>query len=220
MAEQNEGAEKSALITPELEEQLKGVLARLQKPVTVVSVCDDGEKSREMAVFLKHLTGLSSQLTLELLAPGTDPREKELDGSLLPATGCWNDAGFCRGVFHGVPGGHELSSFVTCILAAGQGAAPLDKPTLKDIARLTHPVTLQICVSLGCQHCAKLVMSAQRIAAENPNVTAHMVDANLYPQLVAQYKIERVPVVAAGGKVIGVGGMTLPELCTLLRKQR
>jgi len=210
---------RSSLISIELENQLKELLSKLQSRVTLRCVADEGEKSREMAVFLAHFVSLSPQLSLQTAAPGEDEALGRLLGAeLLPATGVWNERGFCRAVFHGVPGGHELSSFLTCVLAAGGAAAPLDKPTLHDIAKIRRPAEVQICVSLGCQHCAKLVMAAQRIALENENVTAHMIDANLYPQIVAQYEIQRVPVVAAGGKVLAVGGMTLPELCGLLKK--
>jgi len=208
-------AEKSPLISEALEAQLRSILAPLQKPVTLVFLGGADEKSEEMRRFLLHFTSLSPSL---LLREPDDGQKELLDAAFLPATGLWNEGGFCRAVFHGVPGGHELSSFVTAVLAAGGAAKPLDKPTFRDIAKIRKPVVLQICISLGCQHCARLVMDAQRTALENSNVTAHMIDANLYPQLVEQYEIQRVPVVVSGGKVLAIGGMTLPELCTLLRK--
>jgi hypothetical protein len=47
-----------------------------------------------------------------------------------------------------------------------------------------------------------------------------MVDANLYPQIVAsKYEIQRVPVVTAERQAFcAVGGMTLPELCGIAEK--
>jgi alkyl hydroperoxide reductase subunit AhpF len=213
-------AEKSPLISEELEGQLKTLLVQIPAPVTLVCIAGPDDKSREMIVFLRHLVSLSPQLSLTALSPGEKPEQDALlDATLLPATGLWNAGGFCRMVFHGVPGGHELSSFVTAVLTAGGVGKPLDKPTLKDIAKIQKPVSLQICVSLGCQHCAKLVIAAQRVAAENAAVTAHMIDANLYPEIVSRYAIQRVPVLAAEGKMLSVGGMTMAELCALLRKR-
>lgn len=212
--------DKSPLIAPDLEGQLSPLLGRISTPVTMVCIGGDEEKSLEMACFLKHIAGLCPNLTLRMLAPGEDnDADAVFDASLLPATGFAKGAEYSRAAFHGVPGGKEMTSFVSALLAFAGAAKPLDKPTLKDIARIKTPAKLQICVSLACHHCAQEVMNAQRIAMENPAVSAHMIDANLYPALVEQYAIARVPVLICDGAVLATGGMTMPELCTLLRKR-
>lgn len=210
---------KSPLIAPELEDQLKPLLDKLSAPVTLVCVLDEGEKSAEMAAFVNHIAGLSPQLSVKLLSPGEDPDTDEaLDASLLPATGVYTEAGFGRMVFHGVPGGKEITGFAGALLNAGGAAKPLDKPTLKDIAKIRKPVDIRVCVSLACHHCAQLVMSAQRVAWENPLVTAHMIDANLYPELVKRHQIQRVPLTVLNGDKTVPGGKTMAELTTLLAK--
>ncbi|MDE6841558.1 MAG: thioredoxin family protein [Oscillospiraceae bacterium] len=210
---------KSPLIAPELEDQLKPLLDKLSAPVTLVCVLDEGEKSAEMAAFVNHIAGLSPQLSVKLLSPGEDPDTDEaLDASLLPATGVYTEAGFGRMVFHGVPGGKEITGFAGALLNAGGAAKPLDKPTLKDIAKIRKPVDIRVCVSLACHHCAQLVMSAQRVAWENPLVTAHMIDANLYPELVKRHQIQRVPLTVLNGDKTVPGGKTVAELTTLLAK--
>lgn len=210
---------KSPLIAPELESQLGQLLAKLEAPVTLVCLLGEDGKSGEMAAFLNHVAGLSPQLSVKLLAPGEDPDADEaLDASLLPATGVYTEAGFGRMVFHGVPGGKEITGFAGALLNAGGAAKPLDKPTLKDIAKIKKPVDIRVCVSLACHHCAQLVMSAQRVAWENPLVTAHMIDANLYPELVKRYQIQRVPLTVLNGDKTVPGGKTMAELTTLLAK--
>ena len=211
--------EKSPLLSPDLEAQLSPLLAGITAPFTLVCIGDDGEKSLEMATFLNHFTKLCPRLSLRLLSPGEDPAADEaLDASLLPATGFCGDGGLGRAVFHGVPGGKEITGFLSALLTFGGAGKPLDRATLKDIARIKNPLKLQICVSLACHHCAQEVMNAQRVAAENPAVTAHMIDANLYPALVERYSITRVPVLLCNGEIIATGGMTMVELCNLLRK--
>lgn len=210
---------KSPLIAEELEGQLSQLLSRVAAPVTLVCVLDEGEKSGEMAAFLNHIAGLSPQLSCRFLAPGEDSAVDEaLDASLLPATGIYTEAGFARMVFHGIPGGKEITGFAGALLNAGGSAKPLDKPTLKDIGKIKKPVDIRVCVSLACHHCAQLVMSAQRVAWENPLVTAHMIDANLYPELVKQYQIQRVPLTVLNGEKTVPGGKTMAELTTLLAK--
>lgn len=211
---------KSPLIAPELEEQLSQLLSKLSAPVTLVCILDRGEKSGEMAAFLNHIAGLSPMLSLKFLSPGEDSAiDGLLDASLLPATGIYAGEEFGRMVFHGVPGGKEITGFAAALLNAGGAAKPLDKPTMKDIAKIKkRPVNIQVCVSLACHHCAQLVMSAQRVAWENPLVTAHMIDANLYPALVEKYQIQRVPLTVLNGETAIPGGKTMAELTTLLAK--
>ena len=210
---------KSPLIAPELEGQLKLLLARLAGPVTMVCLVGEDEKSGEMAAFLNHVAGLSPKLSCQFLRPGEDPGvDGLLDASLLPATGIYAGEEFGRMVFHGVPGGKEITGFAAALLNAGGAAKPLDRPTMKDIGKIKKPVDVRVCVSLACHHCAQLVASAQRVAWENPLVTAHMVDANLYPDLVSKYQIQRVPLTVLNGDTTVPGGKTMAELTTLLTK--
>ena len=156
-------------------------------------------------------------LYLKLLAPGDDPAlDAALDASLLPATGIGGN----RMVFHGVPGGKEITAFASAILTAGGAAKPLDKFTMKDIGKIKVPMDLRICVSLACVHCSSLVTAAQRIAWENELVTAHMIDANLYPALVAQKNIQRVPMTFINGEAAFPGGKTMAELTGLLARYK
>lgn len=212
-------SQHSQLISQPLEQQLKVLLARISQPVELTCLVDDGAKSAEMGAFLNHLVSLSENLKCRFLLPGEDARsEQALDGSMLPATGVAPVGELPRMVFHGIPGGKEINSFASALLNAGAAAKPLDKATLKDIGKIRREMHLQVCVSLGCQHCAQLVSHAQRVAWENPLVTAHMVDANLYPQMVSRWNIERVPLTVVNEENQFPGGKTMAELTTLLLK--
>lgn len=211
--------ERSALISPELESQLTLLLQKLSAPVELTCFAGTDDKSREMVCFLNHLASLSPKLSCNFPDPAQESElSKKMDTSLLPATGVAPAGELPRMIFHGIPGGKEITAFAAAVLCAGQAAKPLDKPTLKDIGKLKKPMVLQVCVSLSCQHCAQLVAHAQRIAWENPLVTAHMIDANLYPQLVSAYNITRVPLTVIDGSTAIPGGKTMAELTTLLLK--
>lgn len=210
---------QSELISPALEGQLKLLLDRLTAPVQLTCLLDGGEKSREMASFLNHLAALSPKISCRYLAPGEEPSlDTCLDSSLLPATGVSRPGETPRMVFHGIPGGKEINAFAAALLAAGGASRELDKPTLKDIGKIKKPLLLHICVSLGCQHCAQLAAHAQRIAWENELVSAHVIDANLYPELVENYSIQRVPLTVIDRKIFLPGGKTMAELTSFLRK--
>ena len=208
---------KSGLVNELLEGQLGQLFGKLAAPVEIVCILGADEKSAEMAAFLNHVCGLSDRLSLRLLSPGEDAvLDNALDASLLPATG----VGGYRMVFHGVPGGKEITAFASAVLNAGNAAKALDRFTMRDIQKIQKPLNLQICVSLACAHCCQLVMAAQRIAWENGLVTAHMIDANLYPALVAVKNIQRVPQTFINGKDAFPGGKTMAELTSLLAKYK
>lgn len=210
---------QSPLIAPALEDQLRQLLRKLTTDVQITCILDGGDKSLEMAGFLNHLTSLSPRLSCTFLdAEEASALSGAMDAALVPATGIGAPGTVPRMVFHGIPGGKEITAFAAAIMNAGGAAKPLDKYTLKDIGRIKRPMELQICVSLGCQHCAQLVANAQRVAWENPLVTAHMIDANLYPELVEKYSIQRVPLLVADRSRSFPGGKTMAELTTLLSK--
>ena len=208
---------KSGLVNDMLEEQLNMLFGKLTAPVEICCILGEDDKSLEMAAMVNHIVSISPKLSARFLAAGEDAALDEmLDASLLPATAVGNT----RVVFHGVPGGKEITAFASAILNAGGGAKPLDKFTLKDIAKIAKPMKVQICVSLACAHCCQLVANAHRVAWENPNVVVHMIDANLYPDLVAALEVQRVPLTIIDGKTKFPGGKTMAELTTLLSKYK
>ena len=213
--------DRSPLIAPALEEQLKTLFSKLANEVQLLCIAGDDAKSAEMGAFLTHLASLSPLLKLEFFSPGANPAlDDALDASLLPATAVARPGNGLRMIFNGIPGGKEITAFAAAILNAGGAAKPLDKYTLRDIEKIKSPLTLQVCVSLACQHCCQLVMHAQRIAWENPMVTAHMIDANLYPALVQELNVQRVPLTVVNGTKQIPGGKTMAELTGILRKYR
>ena len=95
--------------------------------------------------------------------------------------------------FHGVPTGHEFTSFVLGLYnAAGPGQA-LDENTRKQIAAITRPTDMKILVTLSCTMCPDLVVAAQRIASLNPNITVHVYDLRHFENLKNQYNVVSVP---------------------------
>lgn len=95
--------------------------------------------------------------------------------------------------FHGVPGGHEFTSFVLGLYNAasdGQSVTPEDR---RRIDALRTPLHLTILVSLSCTMCPELVTSAQRIATLSPFVTTDVYDIHLTTDLRERYQVMSVP---------------------------
>lgn len=210
----------SPLIDDDLKKQLQDVLGKLERDVSILSVYDDAYAGcDEMRDFLDVIASLSPHVHVRHLTPGEDPAlEKEMEAHLLPVAALYHPDGKPLGVrFHGVPGGQELNSFILAIYNyAGPGQA-LEEAQREAIAAITTPADIKICVALSCHHCPATVTACQRVAILNPHITASMVDARLYPDLVAKYKIERVPCVVLNDTDVHVGSKTIEKICDLLR---
>ena len=78
---------------------------------------------------------------------------------------------------------------------------------------------MKILVSLSCTMCPELVTAAQKIAAENPNVTAEVYDLNHFPDLRDTYRVMSVPcLVVNDGEQISFGKKNVGQLLDLLHK--
>ena len=83
--------------------------------------------------------------------------------ALLPFVEVLTASGEKTGLaFHGVPGGHEFTSFILGLYNAAGPGQPLD-PTIRErILAIDHKVQMQILVSLSCTMCPDLVAAAQK----------------------------------------------------------
>ena len=127
------------------------------------------------------------------------------------------DGSFSGLAFHGVPGGHEFTSFVLGLYnAAGSGQA-LDEEVKKAVKAIDKKVDFKVLVSLSCTMCPDLVTAAQKIAAENDNVTAEVYDLNHFPDLKDRYKVMSVPCfVINDGEKVSFGKKNVKQILDLL----
>lgn len=220
MIDGNKILNQSELIDEDLKEQLKEILNRVEVPVTIRAVVDLAQdKDTELASFLKVLSSLSAMLTLELYRPEEAAElVPELDTTYLPVTGLYKDGTYGRVAFHGVPAGKELNSLVLAICNLSGAGKALDRSLERAVRSLSQPTNIKICVSLACHHCPAVVAACQQIAILNPAIEAEMIDAGLYPDLVKQYQIERIPMMIFNDKEIHIGKKTIEQIVELLKK--
>lgn len=220
---------ESPLLDEKTAETMRGIFQKLDKAVVLKAAVDpEEEKSAEMASFLKGIAGLSPMISLELysrkeadiLAQETREQGAQIDISHLPVTGIFVEGVYQRAAFHGVPGGKEINSFVIGIYNAAGLGQEISKAAIKKIGRLKRPADVKICVSLACHHCPGVVIASQRIAMLSPLVQAQMYDANLYPDLVEKYQIERVPLVIINNSQVYAGPRSIEDLTQLLLDAR
>ena len=198
------------LFTADMLSQLQMVFERMASPLLLRLFLDETPLSAELERYMKALAAQSGKLSVERGDPA-------LAQHLPCVQVCRPDGSWTGLAFHGVPGGHEFTSFVLVLYnAAGPGQA-LDEETEAAIRAIRRPAALQVLVSLSCTMCPELVTAAQRLAAGHPDITAQVYDLNHFPDLREKYQVMSVPcLVVNGGEQITFGKKNIRQLLELL----
>lgn len=204
--------ESGELFTTEMRQQLDTVFARMESPLQLKLSLDERPVSVELEQFITALAALSDKLTVTV-------EESTVSSQKAPCVCICKADGTETGLaFHGIPSGHEFTSFVLGLYnAAGAGQA-LDETTRQQIAAITGKTDMKILVTLSCTMCPDLVVAAQRIAAENPNVTAHVYDIRHFENLKNQYNVMSVPCLVINEDKVSFGKKTIQQVLELIRE--
>ena len=100
--------------------------------------------------------------------------------------------------------------------AAGAGQA-LDEITRQQITAITNETNMKVLVTLSCTMCPDLVVAAQRIAAENPNVTAQVYDVRHFENLKEQYNVMSVPCLVINEEKVLFGKRNIQQILEQLK---
>ena len=209
--ETKEEGTSGELFSTEMRQQLDAVFSKMEKPLLLKLHLDSRPISAELESFITALAALSDKLTMEV-------HDRKAPESFAPCVEVCQADGSPTGLaFHGVPSGHEFTSFVIGLYnAAGPGQA-LDADTRERIAAITKPTDIKILVTLSCTMCPDLVKAAQRIAAENPNVTAHVYDIRHFEYLKDRHKVMSVPCMVVNDKDVYFGKKTIQQVLELIK---
>ena len=187
-------------------EELTALFSKMESRLLLKLYLDHRPVSKELEAFIRSLAGLTDKLVVTVA-------EDSSTESYLPCVRVCREDGTTTGLaFHGVPGGHEFTSFVLGLYnAAGPGQMIL-REIKERIKNITEQVDLKIFVTLSCTLCPDVVKATQRIAAENPNVTAEVYDLRHFEALKDRYKIMSVPCILLNNRDLLFGKKTLEQL--------
>ena len=196
----------SSLFDAAMLQQLNTVFDRMASPLVLKLHLDARPVSAELNGYMEELSRLTNKLTLQIHAGGEDAPCVKV---------CRPDGRETGLAFHGVPGGHEFTSFVLGLYnAAGPGQA-LDADVKAAIRQLPG-ATMKVLVSLSCTMCPELVTAAQRIAAENDGISAEVYDINHFPHLRERYNVMSVPCLVINDETITFGKKNIRQLLEIL----
>ena len=201
-------AGSSSLFDGAMLNQLNTVFSRMASNLILKLTLDDRPASAELKGYMEELASLTDKLSVEVVNDGLDAPCVQV----CRADGSWTGL-----AFHGVPGGHEFTSFVLGLYnAAGPGQA-VDADVLEGVRKLDRKLDIKVLVSLSCTMCPELVTAVQRLAVENENLTAEVYDLNHFPAIRDQYNVMSVPCLVVGdGEAISFGKKNARQVLELL----
>ena len=180
-------ADQDELFTEEMRQQLDTVFSRMERPLLLKLYLDSRPISAELESFITALGALTDKLTVDIC-------DRQAQQTFAPCVEvCMADGTPTGLAFHGVPSGHEFTSFVLGLYNAAGPGQVLDDATKHQIGTIQEKTDIKILVTLSCTMCPDLVVAAQRIASENPNVTAHVYDIRHFEDIKSQYNVMSVP---------------------------
>ena len=213
-------SKRSKLLNDGLRAQLKGVLARLEKNVTLVSIVDESNsKSIELRDLILDIADLDERVSAEIYSKGENIEiENEIHADKYPVVALLDNNKKYSGVkFHGVPGGHELNSFILAIYNLGSAGQQISEETLNNIKKIDKDINIKVCVSLSCHLCPDVVVSSQRIAIENEKVEAEMIDISNFKEIKDKFKVMSVPAIIVNDEQIYFGAKKIDEIINIIK---
>lgn len=183
----------------------------LQNDVKLVMFTQTAECQycEETRMLVEEIAGLSGKISVQVYDFDTDKdKVKEYQIDKTPAVAIVGDRD--HGIrFYGIPAGYELMSLVEGIEDVSEGDSGLDTASRQAISQVTEPTHIQVFVTPTCPYCTSAVRMAHKLAMENENIVADMVEAMEFPQLSQKYGVQGVPKTVVNEDVDFVGA--LPE---------
>ncbi len=198
------------LFSAEMKTQLHSVFEKMRQNILLQLYLDERSVSRELENYMRTLASLTDKLTVHVA-------DRQASSEIAPCVKiCLGDGTETGLAFHGVPGGHEFTSFVLGIYnAAGPGQA-MDEEAGKLIESIYKPTDIKVLVSLSCTMCPDTVIAAQHIAAKNPNVTAEVYDLHHFEEFKKRHNVMSVPCILINDSTVSFGKKNMRQILELI----
>lgn len=200
---------QSGIFSPDMVAQLNAVFAKMENPLTLELHLDNGTVSAELKKYMEELAGLTDRLTLNIF-------ENSEKSDLPFVRVIRSDGSFSGLAFHGVPGGHEFTSFVLGLYNASGKGQPIDRGVEEKILSINKQTDMKIIVSLSCTMCPELVTAAQKAASINDKITAEVYDVSHFPKLKEKYNVMSVPCLVINNDKVSFGRKNINQLADIL----
>lgn len=189
----------------EMRAQLETVFSRMETPLVLKLYLDEREVSQELYAYIEKLVEMSENLSLQL--------EKNHKEPYTPCVKLYRQGDVYTGLaFHGVPGGHEFTSFVLGLYNAAGPGQPVEEDIKKRIQSLQKTVDIKILVTLSCSMCPDLVVAAQHMAALSDRITTEVYDISHFESLRKEYNVMSVPCMVINNEHVLFGKKNMQQV--------
>jgi len=194
------------MLDPDLKEQLKAHFQNLGHSIEFVVDGSEHAQHAELLEMLNDVAETSSELSV-----------KDSGQSAPAPRFALHKDGAPTGIrFHGIPGGHEFTSFILAILnAAGKGKLP-DAGIAQRIKQLKRGSTVRTYISLTCENCPDVVQALNQIALVHGDFQHVMIDGTYAQDEIEALRIQGVPSVVIGDDLVHSGRATMGDLLAKL----
>ena len=176
---------------------VKDILDSLKHQVTIIYFTQELECQycHETTMLLEEMEELSDKLVVKKYNFQTDKELLEkYPVDKIPAIIPTDESGKDYGIrFYGIPAGYEFTSLLEGIRLVGNGDSGLSEDIRESLKKITEPTHLQVFVTPTCPYCPTAVINAHKMAYENGNIRADMVEVTEFPHLAVKYKVQGVP---------------------------
>ncbi len=200
------------IFTAEMKAQLESVFSKMEHRLILKLYLDNRPVSLEVKDFITKLADLTDKLTAEVA-------ERNDAEDFAPCVRVFSEDGTDTGIaFHGVPGGHEFTSFVLGLYNAAGPGQKIDEDTLKEAMEIQKKTDMKILVSLSCTMCPDLVIACQRIATKNKNIKAEVYDIRHFEDLKIKYNVMSVPCLVINDEYVSFGKKNINQIIDIVKQ--
>lgn len=209
-----------AFLNEEIKKQLVEIFEPMKDQVTVAlfatkEMCETCEDTKG---FMAEMSEVSEKIKLKVYDLEADAAVAEKLGvKRAPVIVLLGKDEKDYGIqFNGIPGGHEINSFISSVLEVSGAGEPLPQAFADRVAKIDKPVDIKVFVTLGCPHCPGAVAKAHKLAFENTNVQAQMIEAQTFGDLSDQYNVSSVPKIVINGREELIGNQPLEAFLDII----
>ncbi len=209
------------LLPQDVADKIKEILTEMVNPITIVLFTDHKSPTvAETEQLLKETSALSAKINLLVRDYTKDTEEvKKYDIQRVPAFVMLDKENNYRGVkFNGIPAGHEINSYLSALLEMSGASSKLQEDMSKRIAKIQKPINIKVFVTLSCPHCPGAVQTAHRLAMENGNIQAEMIEAQTFPEMSKKYRVSGVPKIVINDTLELVGNQPMEVFLEQIEK--
>ena len=170
------------------------MLSVMKEKVMIVFFGEESENSQITKKLLEEVASLNNLITLKKYNLKDNNEEaKKYNVLLAPAYIVINELDSARGVFYGVPVGHEINTLLTTLVDTSKATSLYNNKILEEISLINKPTNIKVFVTTTCPHCPGAAINALRLAQLNKNINTEIFEVQTNMEIGNQYNVSGVP---------------------------